>query len=194
MKKCPFSSTVYCCPSRTIPQGVVNSCSPCSFVTLATHVEQHKGRSEELGSLRLTCEELVRSLFPLHVVSVWLVVTLWPCLGLCWADRNFQQSQLCLTFGSSAQSAKPPGEKKAQAFRSRVTQLPEPISLGKRERREMKSPGIQTTVLVRELPVPQRMSSNQVFQAEWETQVPPPHCAPGGWVFSALKEIPECPV
>lgn len=70
MKKCPFSSIVYCCPSRTIPQGVVYSCSPCSFVTLATRVQQHEGRSEEPGGLKRTCEELVRSAFPLHVASV----------------------------------------------------------------------------------------------------------------------------
>lgn len=101
---------------------------------------------------------------PCSVCGWWpLCDRAWGCAELTGA---FQQSQLCLTFGSSAQSAKPPGGKKGTSFQVKSYQLPEPIGLGKRERREMKSPGIQTTVLVREIPVPQRMLSNQVFQAE----------------------------
>lgn len=64
-----FLSIVYCCPSRTIPQGVVYSCSPCSFVTLATAFSSTKEGARP-GGLKRTCEGAGRSTFPLHVASV----------------------------------------------------------------------------------------------------------------------------
>lgn len=90
-----------------------------------------------------------------------------------WGFAELKQSQFCLTFHSSKQSAKPWG-KQVQTYKSQVTQVPQSIGLEKGE--EMESAAKQMTLCVREITVPKRMS-NQAFQAEWAT-IYPPHWAP----------------
>lgn len=148
--------------------GCPSSCHysyPHSLVSLATCISSTKERtrtdSEELGPRA--------PLSPLLVLWIWLA----GHSDGAWGFAELKQSQFCLTFHSSKQSAKFWG-KQVQTFNSQVTQVPQSIGFDKGE--EMESAAKQMTLCVREITVPKRMS-NPAFQAEWAT-IYPPHWAP----------------